>query len=77
MAQKLLDLWTSFAGKDWPRTSFDRKFTWSPMVSGTFGPYARIDKELTIEKDWPKEFVREVSVKREIDVRPLMALLLN
>lgn len=46
-------------------------------IPGTFGPYARINKELTMGNDYPKEFVRNVAEKKEVDIRPLIAMFLN
>lgn len=81
MANELLDLWTSFAKNGWPQTVRNgcsiNEVSWPPLRSGTFGPYARIDKELTIENYYPKEFVRNVSEKKKIYYKQLLALLVN
>lgn len=95
IAQKLLDLWTSFAANNRPRTRFDKNFAWPHFVSGSnqkekyclgcsrisipgkMGPYVRIDKKLAIENDYPKEFVRNISEKKETDYKPLIAMLMN
>lgn len=47
------------------------------VFSGKLGPYVRINKEFTVENNYPREFVRNVSEKKETDYRPLIELLLN
>ncbi len=47
------------------------------LILGTFGPYARIDKKSAMAKDYPAEFVRNVSVKNENSFKLLIAMLLN
>lgn len=80
MARQMVELWTSFASNGRPRSMLrgvGNPFLWEPMVPGTLGPYVRINKELTVENDYPKEFVRNVSEKKVTDYRPLIALFMN
>lgn len=76
MARQMVELWTTFAANGQPR-AIGNSFLWDPIVPGTSGPYARIDDELTMENDYPKEFVRNVSERKPTDYRPLIAMLMN
>ncbi|XP_037048128.1 glutactin-like [Bradysia coprophila] len=78
MAKKLIDMWTSFATNSSPpslENGSGGKFSWPPMITGTFGPYVRIDKEFTIGTDYTTEFVSNVTGKSNTDYRQLMAML--
>ncbi|KAJ6650003.1 Glutactin [Pseudolycoriella hygida] len=73
MSHELLNLWTSFAANGRPHMA--ATFHWPPVNSDKFGPYARINKKVTIEQDYPNEFVRNISEKRQINVWPLLKIL--